>query len=148
MLLDFRNGDPRRPPPGRVVEDGSRAVSVAGRVVGYLPVHLRQRLDFAMGGLGLPRGKPLGVGGFGAASLPGEGAARLVLAAAGVLPGLLVQQPQRAPARRDAVAGFILGGQPLQSPVIATERELNRSITSWPTPPTSAPLPSERGTIT
>ena len=33
------------------------------------------------------------------------------------------------------------------SPVTATARELNRSITSWLTPPTSAPLPSARGTI-
>ena len=39
-----------------------------------------------------------------------------VLAAAGVLPGLLVQQPQRAPARRGAVAGFVLVGQPLAVP--------------------------------
>ena len=39
-----------------------------------------------------------------------------VLAAAGVLPGLLVQQPQRAPARRGAVAGFVLVGQPLEFP--------------------------------
>ena len=31
------------------------------------------------------------------------------------------------------------------SPVTATARELNRSITSWLTPPTSAPLPSARG---
>ena len=33
------------------------------------------------------------------------------------------------------------------SPVTATARELNRSITSWLTPPTSAPLPSARGTM-
>ena len=52
----------------------------------------------------------------------------------------------------------LLGGVPcaasyssasrLSSPVIATARELNRSITSWATPPTSAPFPSSRGTIT
>ena len=33
------------------------------------------------------------------------------------------------------------------SPVTATARELNRSITSWLTPPISAPLPSARGTM-
>ena len=116
MLLDFGDGDPRRPLLGRVVEDGRHPVSVAGRVGGYLLVYLRQRLDFPAGGLGFPRGQPLGVGGFGAAGLPGQGAAGGVLAAAGVLPGLLVQQPQRAPARRAAVAGLVLVGQPLQFP--------------------------------
>ena len=33
------------------------------------------------------------------------------------------------------------------SPVTATARELNRSITSWLTPPISAPLPSALGTM-
>ena len=51
----------------------------------------------------------------------------------------------------------LLGGLPclpsyscasrFSSPVTATARELNRSMTSWLTPPTSAPLPSARGTI-
>ena len=51
----------------------------------------------------------------------------------------------------------LLGGLPclsayswasrFSSPVTATARELNRSITSWLTPPTSAPFPSARGTM-
>ena len=49
-----------------------------------------------------------------AAGLPGEGAAGLGFGAAGVLPGLLVQQPQRPPRRRPAVHRLVIAGEPLR----------------------------------
>ena len=70
--------------------------------------------SFAVRGLGFPGGEPLRRGGFGRAGLPGDGAAGLALGAAGVLPGLLVQQPQRPPRRRLAVHRLVLAGQPVQ----------------------------------
>ena len=77
-------------------------------------MHGRQRLHFAPRGLGFPRGEPLRLGGFSRASLPSDGAARLGFGAASVLPGLLVQQPQRPPRRRLTVHGLVLLGEPVQ----------------------------------
>jgi hypothetical protein len=62
-------------------------------------------------GLGLPGGEPLRRGRLGRAGLPRQGAAGLGLGAAGVLPGLLVQQPQRAPGRRFAVLVLVFSRQ-------------------------------------
>ena len=67
-----------------------------------------------MRGLCFPRREALCRGRFGRAGLPGDGAARFGLGAAGVLPGLLVQQPQRAPGRRLAVHRLVLLGEPVQ----------------------------------
>ena len=86
----------------------------ARRRTGDLLVHRGQGVHFAPHGLGFPGGEPLRRGGLGGAGLPGDGAARLGLGAAGVLPGLLVQQPQRAPGRRLAVHRLVLAGQPVQ----------------------------------
>ncbi len=146
VLLHLGDGDPRGRALGRIVQHRRCTPGVPGGEPGHLLVHRRQGLHFALRGLCFPGGQPLRRGGFGGAGLPGDGAAGLGLGAAGVLPGLLVQQPQRAPGRRLAVrcSGTRAASRSVP-PVTATARELNRSITSWLTPPTSAPLPSARG---
>ena len=148
VLLHFGDRDPRGGALGRIIQHRRCTRGALGGERRDLLVHRGQRAQFAVHGLGFPGGEPLRRGGLGRAGLPGEGAAGLGLGAAGVLPGLLVQQPQRAPGRRLAVHGLVLAGEPSSSPVTATARELNRSITSWLTPPISAPLPSARGTMT
>jgi hypothetical protein len=71
-------------------------------------------VHFTPHGLGFPGGETLRLGGFGGAGLPGDGAPGLGFGAAGVLPDLLVQQPQRAPGRRPAVQRFVFAGEPGQ----------------------------------
>ena len=63
---------------------------------------------------GLPCGEPLRGRGLRRAGLPSDGAAGFGFGAAGVLPGLLVQQPQRPPRRRPAVHRFVVAGEPVQ----------------------------------
>ena len=90
---------------------GARS-GVHGGKLRDLLVHRRQRAQFTVHGLGLPGGEPLRRGGLRCTGPPGERAARLGFGAAGVLPGLLVQQPERAPGRRLAVQRLVLAGEP------------------------------------
>jgi len=84
---------------------------VACILLGVLP-HQRQGLHLIGGGLLLPGGQPFLIGRLGGPDLPGDGAAGLCLGAPRVLPGLLVQQPQRPPRRLlPAVRGLPLPGQ-------------------------------------
>ena len=89
---------------------GARRGALGGEP-GDLLVHRGQGVHFAVHGLCFPGGEPLRCGGFGGAGLPGDGAAGLGLGAAGVLPGLLVQQPQRAAGRRLAVLVLRIPGR-------------------------------------
>jgi hypothetical protein len=103
VALHLGDGDPRGSAPGRIIQHRACTRGVPGGEPGRLLVHRRQRLYLAACRLRFPGGQPLGRGGLGGAGLPGDGAPGLGLGTAGVLPGLLVQQPQRAPARRPAV---------------------------------------------
>ena len=114
QLLHLGHRDPGGRALGRIVQHGRCTGGVRGGERRDLLVHRRQGMHFAPCGLGFPGGEPLRRGGFGGAGLPGDGAAGLGLGAAGVLPGLLVQQPQRAPGRRPAVHGLVLPGEPVQ----------------------------------
>ena len=97
QLLHLGHRDPRGRALGRIIQHGRCTPGALGGERGDLLVHRGQGVHFAPCGLGFPGGEPLRLGGFGRAGLPGDGAAGLGFGAAGVLPGLLVQQPQRAP---------------------------------------------------
>ena len=113
--LHLGDRDPCGRALGRIIQHRRvHAPHALGGEPGHLLVHRGQGVHFAMRRLGFPGGEPLRRGGFRGAGLPGDGAARLGLGAAGVLPGLLVQQPQRAPGRRLAVHGLVLAGEPVQ----------------------------------
>ena len=114
LLLHLGHRDPGGRALGRIIQHGRCTPSALGGEPGDLLVHRRQGVHFAARGLGFPGGEPLRRGGLGRAGLPGDGAAGLGLGAAGVLPGLLVQQPQRAPRRRLAVHRLVLAGEPVQ----------------------------------
>ena len=112
-----------------------------------LLVHRGQGVHFAARGLGFPGGEPLRRGGFGRAGLPGDGAARLALVRRVFCPACWCSSHS---VRRDGglpCTAWYSRASRSSSPVTATAREENRSITSWLTPPTSAPLPSARGTM-
>jgi hypothetical protein len=93
VSLDFDDRDPRSGALSRIVQHGPCTSGILSGEPGDLPVHGRQGVHFAVHGLCFPGGQPLRGGGFGGAGLPGDGAPCLGLGAAGVLPGLLVQQP-------------------------------------------------------
>ena len=95
VLLHLGHRDPRGRALGRIVQHGRCTPSAPGGEPGDLLVHGRQGLHFAPRRLGFPGGQPLRRGGLGRTGLPGDGAPRLGLGTPGVLPGLLVQQPQR-----------------------------------------------------
>jgi hypothetical protein len=112
--LHFGDGDPRGGALGRIIQHGR---SVPGALFGVpddLLVHRGQGAQLAVHGLGFPGGEPLHPGRFDRAGLPGDGAACLGLGAPGVLPGLLVQQPQRAPARRPTMFVLVFLREPFQ----------------------------------
>ena len=90
VALHLGDRDPRGGALGRIIQHRRRT----GSVLGDLLVHGGQGAHFAVHGLCFPGREALRPGGFGGAGLPGDGAAGLALGAAGVLPGLLVQQPQ------------------------------------------------------
>jgi hypothetical protein len=79
---------------------GAPGGALAGGEGRDVRVHAGQCLDLTPRGLRVPRGEPLRLGGLGGAGAPGEGATGLGFGAAGVLPGLLVQQPQRSSRHR------------------------------------------------
>jgi hypothetical protein len=112
LHLGYR--DPRGGAPGRIIQHRRCSRGVLGGVLGHLLVHRGQGAHFAVHGLGFPGGEPLRRRGFGGAGLPGDGAAGLALGAAGVLPGLLMQQPQRAAGRRLAVLVRVFLREPFQ----------------------------------
>ena len=112
--LDFGDGDPRRRALGRIVQHGPCTSGILGGEPGDLLVHGRQGVHFTVHGLCFPGGQPLRRGRFGSAGLPGDRAPRLGLGAPGVLPGLLVQQPQGAAGRRLAVLVLVLFREPFQ----------------------------------
>ncbi len=114
--LHLRDRDPRGGAPGRIIQHRRCGRGVLGGVPGGLLVHRGQRAHFPVHGLCFPGSEPLRPGGFGGAGVPGDGATRLVLGAAGVLPGLLVQQPQRPPTGRLAVLALVFLGEPFQFP--------------------------------
>jgi hypothetical protein len=115
QLLHLGHRDPRGSALARVIQRGACARGTpAGGEGRDLRVHGGQRLDLAPRGLRFPRGKPLRPCGLGRTGAPGKGAPRLGFGAAGVLPGLLVQQPQRPPARRLAVRRLVVAGEPVQ----------------------------------
>jgi hypothetical protein len=114
MGLHLGHGDPGGGALGRIVQHRECAIGARDSKLRDLLVHRRQRAEFAVHGLGFPRGEPLRRGRLGHAGLPGERAAGLALGAPGVLPGLLVQQPQRAPGRGLAVHGLVLTGEPFE----------------------------------
>ena len=103
VALHLGDGDPRRGALGRIIQHRPCTRGVLGSEPGHLLVHRRQRQQLAAYGLRFPGGQPLRRGGLFGAGTPGDGAASLGLGATGVLPRLLVQQPQRAPARRLAM---------------------------------------------
>jgi hypothetical protein len=112
--LHRRHRDPRGGALGRIIQHGPRTPGAPGGERRDLLVHRGQGVHFAPCGVGLPGGEPLRLVRFLGAGLPGDGAPRLSFGAPGVLPGLLVQQPQRAPRRRPAVHHLIFTGQPVQ----------------------------------
>ena len=114
QLLHLGHRDPRGRALGRIIQHGRCTAGAPGGERRDLLVHGRQRVHFAPCGLCFPGGEPLRRGGLFRAGLPGDGAPGLGLGAAGVLPGLLVQQPQRAPRRRLAVHRLVLAGEPVQ----------------------------------
>ena len=95
QLLHLGHRDPCGRALGRIVQHGRCTPGALGGERRDLLVHRRQRLHFAPCGLCFPGGEALRRGGLRRAGLPGDGAPGLGLGAAGVLPGLLVQQPQR-----------------------------------------------------
>ena len=114
VALHFGDGDPRGGAFGRIIQHRPCTPGALGGEPGHLFVHGGQRLHFAACRLRFPGGQPLRLGGLLGAGLPGDGAAGFALGTAGVLPGLLVQQPQRALARRLTVHGLVLAGEPVQ----------------------------------
>ena len=114
LLLHRGHRDPCGRALGRIIQHRPCTPSTLGGERRDLLVHRRQRLHFPSCGLCFPGGEPLRCGGLGGAGLPGDGAPRLGLGAAGVLPGLLMKQPQRAPGRRLAVHRFVFAGEPVQ----------------------------------
>ncbi|MGH3177905.1 MAG: hypothetical protein ACRDPF_29015, partial [Streptosporangiaceae bacterium] len=88
--------DPHGRALGRIIQHRRCTARALGGEPGDLFVHRGQGLYFPSCGLCFPGGEPLRRRGLFRTGLPGDGAARLGLGAAGVLPGLLVQQPQRA----------------------------------------------------
>ena len=111
MGLHLGHRDPGGGALGRIIQHRRCTSGVLGSERGDLFVHRRQRGQFAVYGLRFPGGKPLRRGRLRSTGLPGQSAARLDLGAPGVLPGLLVQQPQRSPGRRLAVHGLVLAGE-------------------------------------
>jgi hypothetical protein len=116
VALHLGDGDPRGGALGRIIQHRRCTPGLAGGEPGGLLVHRGQRLHFPVHGVRFPGGQPLCRCGLRRSGLPGDGAAGLGLAAAGVLPGLLVQQPQRAPARRPAVLVLVLLRELVQLP--------------------------------
>ena len=112
--LHLGDRDPRGGALGRIIQHRRCTPGVLCGEPGDLLVHRGQGAHFAPHGLCFPGGEPLRPGGFGGAGLPGDGAAGLALGAPGVLPGLLVQQPQRPPARRLAVLVRVFLREPFQ----------------------------------
>ncbi len=97
MSLNLRDGDPRGGAFGCVVQRDRCASGMRGSELRDLLAHGGQGAQFAVHGLGLPSVEALRRGRFRRTGLPSQGAASLAFGAAGVLPGLLVQQPQRPP---------------------------------------------------
>ena len=146
MLLHLGDGDPRGSALG-VIQRGAYAHgALAGGVGRDLLVHRGQRLDLLAVCASHAASRCASFGSAAPVS-PATAAAGLGFGTAGVLPGLLVQQPQRPPAGRLARTAGTAWASRSSSPVTATARELNWSLTFWPTPLISAPLPSGRGTM-
>ncbi len=120
---------------------------VRGGEPGNRLVDGRQFLDFPLRRLCFPGGQPLRGGGLGGAACPAtvrraSALVRRVFCAA--------CWPSSQIVRLDGGFPWIFWYWPISAfstGVSARDRELNRSITSWLTPPTSAPLPSSRGTM-
>ena len=114
MGLHLGDRDPRGRALGRIIQHRRCGSGVRGGEGRDLAVHRRQRGQFAVHGLGFPGSKPLRRSRLRRTGLPGQRAAGIGLGAAGVLPGLLVQQPQRAPGRRRAVHRLVLPGKTVE----------------------------------
>ena len=113
--LHLGHRDPCGGALGRIIQHSPAAHgTLRGGKRRDLFVHRGQGVHFAPHGLGFPGNEALRGGRFGGAGLPGDGAAGCALAAPGVLPRLLVQQPQRAPGQRLAVHRLVLPCEPVQ----------------------------------
>ena len=146
VLLHLGDGDPRGFALGRIVQHRRCTPGVLGGEPGDLLVHRRQGLHFPLCRLCFPGGQPL--------RLRWARRCRPARRRCGV-PRPWCAGCSAPPAGRaarssawTAACRAIFWYWPIRafsSGVSARDRELNRSITSWLTPPTSAPLPSARG---